>query len=155
MEAPAAKVETLMRRISARQAEYEATHAAWVRNRERWTLLEDEADDRRRAECRAESVRLDARCRALNARIKELNRLLWEAECEVGSFQFSGGEEEKISPPGRAACADAGCLKEPVLFPTKAIGVLTLAAGGNRVGLTEIRNPKSEIRNEEDGRAGA
>ena len=172
MEAPAVKVDTLLRRISARQAEYEATHAAWERNRERWTLLEEETDDRRRAECRVESVRLDARCRALNARIKVLHGALWRAECEAAertsniehrtSFHAkatndrSNSEvEEKISPPGRAACAESGCLKEPVSFSTEERGVLTLATGGNRAGMVQIRNPKSEIRNEEDGRAGA
>lgn len=162
-------VAALGRRVLARQAEYEATHAAWVENRARWSELAEGDLVQQRSTCRSESVRLDARCRALNGRIKQLNRLLWQAETDLAAAQdlvaaesavflashFSAGASAKFSPPGRPACAESGCPKA-IVYPSEKseeTGWLTRSTGGNRVGQIKIRNPKSEIRKDEAGRA--
>jgi hypothetical protein len=164
-------VAALGRRILSRQAEYEMTHAAWLRNRERWSFLsDDEFCGRLRAECRAESVRLDARCRALTGRIKQLNRALWEAEMALAAAQdavavdsaaflgshFSRGPSAKFSPPGRAACADAGCPEDAAFSISMEIGRLTLRSEGNRVGTLEVIGDRCMVISQEvDGRASA
>lgn len=167
-------VRALERRIVKRMAEYEAANAAWKANRESWSELDGSALAARAAfrECMAESRRLNALCEKLHKQIRRLRQELWRAEreeeeVESGKCEVRGGESLatcllslttplKISPPGRAACAESGCPDDTVFTPLlQGEGGLRQRSEGNRVGMIQIRNPKSEIRNEEDGRAGA
>lgn len=173
VEAPAAAeqgsrlVRVLERRIAARTADYAAGNAAWKANRESWSQLDGGAMADRAAwkRCLAESSRLNARCEALHKQIHQLNRALWRAEREAEE-RTSNIErptsnievEDKISPPGRAAGADAGCPDEVAFTPLeKGEGGLRQRSDGNRVGHFEHRTSNVERRTSkvEEGRADA
>jgi hypothetical protein len=141
MQDPAALVRVLERRIAARSADYAAANAAWKANRESWSQLDGGAMADRAAwkRCLAESSRLNARCDALHKQIHQLNRALWRAEREaaesIGNPQSPIRNSSTISPPGRAAGADAGCPDEVAFTPLeKGEGGLRQRSDGNRVG---------------------
>jgi hypothetical protein len=162
---PAALVRVLQRRIAARAADYAAANASWKANRESWSQLDGGAMADRAAwkRCLAESSRLNARCEALHKQIHQLNRALWRAEREAAEASAALGagsaviSYEKISPPGRAACADAGCPEEVGFTPLeKGEGGFRQRSDGNRGGHFE-RARGSEIVDQEMevGRASA
>ena len=168
IEHPTSKlVEVLDRRIAKRMAEYDAANAAWKANRESWSELDGSALADRAAfrECMAESRRLNALCEKLHKQIRRLRQELWRAEREeeekTSNIERPTSNIEvgdKISPPGRAACAEAGCPEDAVFTPLlQGEGGLRQRSEGNRVGTLEHRTSNVELptSKEEEGRAGA